>query len=128
MKAALGEEDALDLIARMENWEINRFTISYKRLCGGIYREDWTLSHFSGKPEASTFLERTPVQDPQDLDCVRELLEIIRRHKPTRFFAEGVGGKGYIYDRKFSLTSPIAVEKDLATAKAQVEKFNAEEE
>lgn len=44
-----------------------------------------------------------------------------------RYYATSVNGKGYIYDRCFSMKVPIAVEKKFSLAKAQVRKFNNEE-
>ena len=47
--------------------------------------------------------------------------------KQPRYFAKEVNGKGYVYDRKFSSKVPSNVDKDIATAKASVKRWNKEE-
>lgn len=47
--------------------------------------------------------------------------------KKPRYFAKEVDGKGYVYDRKFSSKVPSNVDKDIATARASVKRWNKEE-
>ena len=47
--------------------------------------------------------------------------------KQPRYFAKEVNGKGYVYDRKFSTKVPSNVDKDIATARASVKRWNKEE-
>lgn len=47
--------------------------------------------------------------------------------KKPRYFAKEVDGKGYVYDRKFSTKVPSNVDKDIATARASVKRWNKEE-
>ena len=47
--------------------------------------------------------------------------------KQPRYFAKEVDGKGYVYDRKFSSKVPSNVDKDIATARASVKRWNKEE-
>ena len=47
--------------------------------------------------------------------------------KQPRYFAKEVNGKGYVYDRKFSSKVPSNVDKDIATARASVKRWNKEE-
>lgn len=45
-----------------------------------------------------------------------------------RYFAKEVNGKGYLFDKQFSVNVPIAVEANYETAAELAEKYNSDEE
>lgn len=45
-----------------------------------------------------------------------------------RYDAKAINGLGYVFDREFSTTVPIAVESSYAFAQEQADKFNKEAE
>ena len=125
---AFGDSDKLLVLNSMNKWDRELVSVRCDTICRRIRDKSFMLEVFLGNPSSVHFMEEKPFDWENDY-LTQEAILKIRNFREGRYFAErSLDGKGYLFDKEFSLRNPIAVEKDYETACRQADKFNAEEE